>query len=76
MSTSTGQAVTSGRVPTLLRASEVATLLCTSQKAIYAMVERGQLPRIVRIGRRLLIREDALIDWLRQNTTPLLERQG
>ena len=48
------------RVPTLLTAAQVATLLCTSRKAIYAMVERVQLPGVIRIGRRVLIREDAL----------------
>ena len=34
------------------------------------MVERLQLPGIVRIGRRVLIREDALLDWLGQKSTP------
>ena len=28
----------------------------------------------VRVGRRVLVREDALVDWLRQKSTPLLER--
>ena len=32
-----------------------------------------QLPGVVRIGRRVLIREDALLDWLRQKSTPSLE---
>ncbi len=39
------------------------------------MVERGQLPGVVRIGRRVLIREDALLDWLGQKSTPSLERE-
>ena len=39
------------------------------------MVERGQLPSVVRIGRRVLIREDALLDWLGQKSTPSLERE-
>lgn len=56
--------------PTLLTPSEVAALLRTSKKAIYAMVERGQLPGILRIGRRLLVREDHLLEWLRQKSTP------
>jgi hypothetical protein len=38
------------------------------------MIERHQLPGVVRIGRRVLVREDALLDWLRQKSTPLLER--
>lgn len=60
--------------PVLLTSVEVAELLRTTKKAIYSMVERGQLPGIVRIGRRVLVREDALLDWLRQKSTPSLER--
>jgi excisionase family DNA binding protein len=61
------------RTPILLTPNEVADFLRTSRKAIYSM-ERGQLPGIVRIGRRLLVREDALLDWLRQRSTASLER--
>lgn len=61
-------------VETLLTPTEVATLLRTSRKAVYAMVERLQLPGVVRIGRRVLVREDVLLDWLRQKSTPSLER--
>ena len=60
--------------PILLTPIEVADLLRTSRKAIYAMIERAQLPGVVRIGRRVLVREDALVDWLRQKSTPSLER--
>ena len=34
------------------------------------MVERAQLPGVVRIGRRVLVREDTLLDWLRQKRAP------
>jgi excisionase family DNA binding protein len=61
-------------VPALLTPDEVAASLRTSRKAIYAMIERGRLPGIVRIGRRVLVRQDALLDWLRQKSTPSLER--
>lgn len=64
------------RVPTLLTAAQVATLLCTSRKAIYAMIERVQLPGVIRIGRRVLIREDALVNWLRQKSTVSPEKVG
>jgi excisionase family DNA binding protein len=57
----------------LLTIEEVGALLRTSRKAIYAMVERRQLPGIVRIGRRVLVREDALLHWLGQKSTPSLE---
>lgn len=65
---------TSAAVPTLLTTNEVAQLLRTSPKAVYAMVERRQLPGVTRIGRRVLVREDALVNWLGQkSSTPSLE---
>ena len=64
----------SQRTPVLLTTCEVAELLRTTRKAVYSMVERAQLPGVVRIGRRVLIREDALLDWLRQKSTPSLGR--
>ncbi len=48
----------------LLSAAEMATLLSTSRKAIYAMNRRGDLPGATKIGRRLRFREDDLIEWL------------
>ena len=52
---------------------EVAELLRTSRKAIYTMIERRQLPGVTRIGRRVLVREEALLDWLDQNRAPSLK---
>jgi excisionase family DNA binding protein len=57
-------------LPLLLTASEAATLLRTSRKGLYSMIERGQLPGITRIGRRVLIRTADLLDWLRQKSAP------
>jgi excisionase family DNA binding protein len=51
-------------LPVLLTPDEVATLLRTTRKAIYAMVERDALPGITRIGRRVLVRRDDLLQWL------------
>ncbi len=48
----------------LLTADETAALLRTSRKAVYAMAERGLLPGVTRIGRRLLVRRDDLLSWL------------
>ena len=59
--------------PTLLTMEEVAHVLRTSPKAIYAMAGRGQLPGVLRIGRRILVREDALVSWLDQKRVPSLE---
>jgi excisionase family DNA binding protein len=60
--------------PLLLTVAETAILLRTSRKAIYAMVERGLLPGVVRIGRRILIRRSDLLHWLGQKSAPSLER--
>ncbi len=59
--------------PVLLTADETADLLRTTRKAIYAMAERGQLPGVTRIGSRLLVRRDALVDWLDQKRAPSLQ---
>ena len=59
-------------LPQILTADEVAALLRTSRKAIYAMVERGQLPGVPRVRRRLLVRAGELVDWLNQKRTPSL----
>jgi excisionase family DNA binding protein len=55
-------------LPHLLTAGEAATLLRTSRRAIYVMVERHQLPGVTRIGRRVLFRSAALLDWLDQKS--------
>lgn len=60
-------------LPHLLTADEAAALLRTSRKAIYAMVERRQLPGVTRVNRRVLFRADALLDWLDQSRVPSLE---
>ncbi len=60
-------------LPRLLTMAEVADVLRTSSKATYAMVARGQLPGVVRIGRRVLIRADELACWLDQKRVPSLE---
>ena len=34
------------------------------------MVERRQLPGVIRVGRRVLLRADDLLDWLHQKRAP------
>jgi excisionase family DNA binding protein len=63
-------------VPLLATVDETAELLRTTRKAIYSMIERGQLPGVTRIGRRVLISTADLLDWLRQKSTPSLENRG
>jgi len=61
-------------LPRLLTVDEVAAVLRTSRKAIYCMAERGQLPGVVRLGKRLLVREDALIESLHQKSVSSPEK--
>src|SRR5262245_16727719 len=57
-------------LPGLLTVDEVADLLRTTRRAIYAMIERRQLPGVIRIRRRVLLRADDLLDWLDQKRAP------
>lgn len=60
----------SASLPELADVAEVAAWLKTTPKAIYAMVERAQLPGAVRIGRRLLFERTALVHWLSERRVP------
>ena len=55
-------------LPMLLTIDETADLLRTTRRAVYAMVERGQLPGVVRVRRRVLVRSQELLDWLDQKS--------
>jgi excisionase family DNA binding protein len=57
-------------MPMLLTVDDAADLLRTTKRAVYAMIERGQLPGVTRIGRRVLLRADNLLDWLDQKSAP------
>jgi excisionase family DNA binding protein len=57
-------------LPVLLTVDDAADLLRTTRKAIYAMIERRQLPGVIRIRRRVLLRADDLLDWLDQKRAP------
>jgi excisionase family DNA binding protein len=46
--------------PALLTVEEVAAYLRTSRVAVYHLIERGQLPGVVRVGRRVLVKRGVL----------------
>ena len=56
--------------PLLLTVDEAAALLRTTRKGMYAMVERRQLPGVIRIRRRVLFRAADLLHWLDQKCAP------
>jgi excisionase family DNA binding protein len=57
-------------LPLFLTVDDAAELLRTTRRAVYAMVERRQLPGVVRLRRRVLFRSDVLLDWLDQKRAP------
>ena len=57
-------------LPVLLTVDDAADLLRTTRRAIYAMIERRQLPGVIRVRRRVLVRADDLLDWLDQKRAP------
>ena len=63
----------STHLPRLLSVDEAADLLRTTRRAIYAMIERRQLPGVIRIRRRVLLRADDLLHWLDQKRAPSLQ---
>lgn len=61
---------TPSTLPMLLTVDDAAGLLRTTRRAVYAMVERRQLPGVVRLRRRVLVRSDDLLAWLDQQRVP------
>ena len=64
-------------LPGLLTPDEVAALLRTTRKAVYAMIARGFLPGVVRLGRRVLFDRAVLLEWLaeRRALSPMESRR-
>ncbi len=57
-------------LPVFLTVEEAADLLRTTRRAIYAMIERRQVPGVIRVRRRVLFRADDLLHWLDQKRAP------
>jgi excisionase family DNA binding protein len=73
MRTRVEQSVDVRAMPILLTVGDAADLLRTTRRAIYAMLERRQLPGVIRIRRRVLIRSAELLEWLDQKRAPSLK---
>jgi len=59
----------------LLTVEEVAGILRTTTKAVYSMIDRGQLPGVTRLGRRLRIRRDDLLALFESRASSQKERR-
>lgn len=57
-------------LPYLLTVGEAARMLRTTRSAVYTLVQRGALPGVTRIGRRLLVRRDDLVAWVERSRAP------
>jgi excisionase family DNA binding protein len=57
-------------LPILLTVDDAADLLRTTRRGVYTMIERRQLPGVIRIRRRVLLRAEDLLNWLDQKRAP------
>ena len=55
-------------LPAVLNASELANTLGISRAGAYQLLNTGTFPTL-KIGKRLLVPKDKLIDWIEQNTS-------
>ena len=54
-------------LPAVLNANQLAAALGISRAGAYQLLNMGTFPTL-RIGKRLLVPKDKLIDWIEQNT--------
>lgn len=54
-------------LPAVLNANQLANALGISRAGAYQLLNTGTFPTL-RIGKRLLVPKDKLIDWIEQNT--------
>lgn len=59
-------------LPSALTVDEAARLLRVNRKTLYDAVREGRVPGVVRMGRTIRIGRDALLDWLKGNSSPAL----
>ena len=59
-------------LPPALTVDEAARLLRVNRKTLYDAVREGRVPGVVRMGRTIRIGRDALLDWLKGNSSPAL----
>jgi excisionase family DNA binding protein len=61
------QAKTRAEPPAVMTVAELARLLGVNRGTVYEAIERGQVPGVIRLGRRILIARAIVRSWLGQN---------
>jgi excisionase family DNA binding protein len=65
-----GRSELSEEMPPMMTLAEAAELLRTTTRALYQQIRRGQLPGVVRVGkRRLMVKTDVLLRGMRSMPT-------
>jgi excisionase family DNA binding protein len=57
----------------LLKIDEAAALLSLGRATAYQMVQRGEMPGVVRLGRSVRISADALRTWIREQSATVCQ---
>lgn len=60
-------AIDPSTLPYLLTVEELASLLRVTTKAIYCMVNRGEIPGVTRVRRRLRFLRDVVLEWIEES---------
>lgn len=50
----------------LMTAEELAEFLRVTRKAVYEMVHKGEVPGVIRLGRRLRFRRESIDRWIEE----------
>ena len=56
---------TLSRLPTFITVDELAVLLRINRNTAYEAVQRGEVPGVTRIGRKIRVCRNTVVEWLR-----------
>ena len=51
-------------LPMVMTVDEVASMLRLNRKTVYEMISKGQIPGVVRTGRKIRISRQAVLNWI------------
>jgi len=63
------------RVPRLLTLKEVEQATGIKRWRTYALIQQGKGPRHLRIGKTIRVPEDALVQWIEEQSKPHTEEE-